>query len=217
MLWKCCTQYASKFGKLSSSHRTGKGQSQRRAVPKNVQTTAQLHSSHRLAKLCSKFSKSGFNSTWTENFQMFKLILEKAEVQLPTSHGSSEKQESSRKTSISAWLTTPMPLTVWITTNYGKLIKIWEYQTTLPASWETCMQVNMLELEWDMEQWTGSKLGKEYIKVVYCHPAYLTSMQSTSCEILGWKNHKLKSRLPGETSITSGTQMTPPLWQKTKN
>ena len=122
MLWKCCTQYASKFGKLSSSHRTGKGQSQRRAVPKNVQTTAQLHSSHRLAKLCSKFSNSGFNSTWTENFQMFKLILEKAEVQLPTSHGSSEKQESSRKTSISAWLTTPMPLTVWITTNW-KILK----------------------------------------------------------------------------------------------
>ena len=80
MLWKCCTQYASKFGKLSSGHRTGKcqfsSQSQRKAMPKNVQTTMQLHSSHMLAKKCSNFSKPGFNSMWTVNFQMFKLDLE---------------------------------------------------------------------------------------------------------------------------------------------
>ena len=63
----------------------------------------------------------------------------------------------------------------------------------------------------DMEQQTGSKLGKEYVKAVYCHPAYLTYMQSTSCEILGWMKHKLESRLPGEISITSDIQMTPPL------
>ena len=68
----------------------------------------------------------------------------------------------------------------------------------------------------DMEQWTGSKLGKEYVKAVYCHPAYLTYMQSTSCEMLGWMKHKLKSRLPGEISVTSDIQMTPPLWQKMK-
>ena len=83
MLLKCCTQYASKFGKLSSGQRIGKGQfsfqSQRKLMAKNVQTTAQLHSSHTLAKQCSKFSKPGFNSTWTVNFQMFKLDLEKAE------------------------------------------------------------------------------------------------------------------------------------------
>ena len=98
MLWKCCTQYASKSGKLSSGHRTGKGQfslqSQRKAMPKNAQTTAPLHSSHMLAKWCSKFSKPGFNSMWTVNFQMFKLVLEKAEepeIKLPTSAGSSEK------------------------------------------------------------------------------------------------------------------------------
>ena len=81
MLWKCCTQYASKFGKLSSGHRTGKGQfsfqSQRKAMPKKVQTTAQLHLSHTLAKKCSKFSKPGFNNTWTVNFQMFKLVFRK--------------------------------------------------------------------------------------------------------------------------------------------
>ena len=149
MLWKCCTPYASKFGKLSSGHRTGKGQfsfqSQRKAMPKNVQTTAQLHSSHTLVKWCLKFSKPGFNSTWTEKFQMFKLDLEKAEeleIKLPTSVGLSKRQESSRKTSTSALLTTSKPLTVWITTNHGKFLKRWEeYQTTSPASWETCMQV----------------------------------------------------------------------------
>ena len=68
----------------------------------------------------------------------------------------------------------------------------------------------------DMEQQTGSKLGKEYIKAVYCYPAYLTSMQSTSCEMLGWMKHNLESRLLGEISITSDMQMTPPLWQKVK-
>ena len=88
-------------------------QPQRKAMPKNVQTTTQLHSSHMLAKQCSKFSKPGFNSMWTVNFQMFKLDLEKAEepeIKLPTSAGSSKKQESSRKTSTSALLTMLKPL-----------------------------------------------------------------------------------------------------------
>ena len=79
------------------------------------------------------------------------------------------------------------------------------------------MQVKKQQLEPDMEQWTGSKLGKEYIKAVYCHPAYLTYMQSTSCEMLGWMKHKLESGPPGEMSVTSDRQMTPPLWQKAKN
>ena len=78
------------------------------------------------------------------------------------------------------------------------------------------MQVKRQQLEPDMEQWTGSKLGKEYVKAVYCHAAYLTYMQSTSCEMPGWMNHKLESRLPGETSITLDRHMTPPLWQKLK-
>ena len=97
---------------------------------------------------------------WTVNFQMFKLILEKAgepEIKLPTSAGSSKKQDSSSKTSISALLTMPQSLTVWITTNCGKFWKRWEYQTTWPASWETYMQVRKLQLELDMEQQTGSK------------------------------------------------------------
>ena len=88
-------------------------------------------------------------------------------------------------------------------------LKRWDYQTTWPASWEICMPIRKQQLELDMEQQTGSKLGKEYIKAVYCHPTYLTSMQSTSWEMLGWKKHKLESRLPGEISITSDRQMTP--------
>ena len=78
------------------------------------------------------------------------------------------------------------------------------------------MQVKKQQLEPDMEQQTGSKMGKEYVKAAYCHSAYLTSMQNTSCEMPGWIKHKLKSRLPGEISITSDMQMTPSLWQKVK-
>ena len=117
---------------------------------------------------------------------MFKLDLEKAEepeIKLPTSVGSLKKQEISRKTS--ALLSTLKPLTVWITTNSGKFLKRLEYQTTLPASWEICLQVKKQQLEVDMEQQTGSKLGKKYVKAVYCHPAYLTYRQSTSWETLG--------------------------------
>ena len=122
-MWKYCTQYTSKFGKLSSGHRTEKGQfsfqSQRNAMPKNIQTTTQLHLSHMLAKL----SKSRFNNMWTMNFQMFRLDLEKAEeteIKYPTSTGSSKKQECSRKTSTSALLTMPKPLTL----DHNKLWKI---------------------------------------------------------------------------------------------
>ena len=78
------------------------------------------------------------------------------------------------------------------------------------------MQVRKQQLELDMEQQTGSKEGKEWVKAVYCHPAYLTYMQSTSCEMPDWMKHKLESRLPGETAITSDRQMTLPLWQKSK-
>ena len=96
MLWKCFTQYAIKFGRLSSGHRTGKCA----FIPILKKGTSQLHSSHSLAKQCSKFSKPGFNSTWTMSFKMFKVDLEKAEepeIKLPTSVGSLKKQEGSRK------------------------------------------------------------------------------------------------------------------------
>ena len=98
---------------------------------------------------------------------------QRSNCQHPLGH---RKQKSSRETSTSALLTTPKPLPVWITANCRKFWKRWEYHTTLPASWDTCMQVKKQQLEPDMEQWTGSKWGKEYVKAVYCHPAYLTYM-----------------------------------------
>ena len=107
------------------------------------------------SKVMIKILQANFNSTWTVNFQIFKLALENVEepeIKLPTSLRSLKKRESSRKTSTSALLTSPKPLTVWITTNYGRFFKRWEYQTTLPASWEICMQVKRQKLQLDMEQ-----------------------------------------------------------------
>ena len=166
-----------------------------------------------------KILQAGLQQYVNRKIPMFKLVLEKAEepeIKLPTSVGSPKKQVSSRKTSISALLTMPKPLTAWITINCGKFWKRWEYQTTWPASWEICMQVRKQQLELDIEQQTSSRSGKEYIKAVYCHPAYLTYMQNTSWETLGWMKHKLESRLLGEISITWDMQMIPPLWQKVK-
>ena len=148
---------------------------------------------------------------------MYKLDLEKAEepeIKMPTSIRSQKKLENSRKTSAS--LTTLKTLTVWITTNCGKFLKRWKYQIILPTSWEAFMQVKKQQWELDMEQRTDSKLGKEYIKVVYCHPAYLTYMQSTSYEMPGWMNHKLESRPGGGISISSHMQMTSHLREKVK-
>ena len=159
-------------------------------------------------------------NTGTENLKMCRLDSEKAEepeIRFPTPVGSLKKQENSRKMSTSASLSTLKPLTVWITTNCGKLFKRSEYQTTLPPSWEICMQVKKKQLELDMKQQTGSKSGKEYIhQGCMLSPVCLTSIQSTSCEIPGWMNHMLESRLPGEISITSDMQVIPPLWQKAK-
>ena len=96
--------------------------------------------------------------------------------------------------------------------------KLWQIlkEMTWPAFWEICMQVRKQQLELDMEQQTGSKSGKKYIKAVYCHPAYLTYIQSTSRKMPGWMRHKLESRLAGKISTTSDIQMTSPLWQKVK-
>jgi len=136
--------------------------------------------------------------------------------QITNIHWIIEKAREFQKNIYFCFIDYAKPLTVWITTNCGKFFKRWEYQTILPASLEICMQVKKQKLELDVEEQIGSKLGKEYIKAVYCHPAYLTYMQSIACEILGWMKHKLGSRLPGEISITSDMQMTPPLWQKAK-
>ena len=143
---------------------------------------------------------------WPEKFQLFKLDLEKAEeseIKLPTSVGSLKKQESSRRTFTSALLTTSKTLAVWIKTNSEKFFKRWEYQTAVPDFWEIWMQVKEQQLEPDIEHQTGSKLRKKYVKAVYCHPAYLTYVRSTSCKMPGWRKHKLESRLSEEISITS--------------
>ena len=91
----------------------------------------------------------------------------------------------------------PFPV-LWKILSCGKFLKRWEYQTILHASWELYMQVKKQQLELDMEQQTGSKSGKEYVKAVFSHPTYLTFMQNISCEVSGWMKHKLESRLLGE-------------------
>ena len=140
-LLKCYTQYVSKFGKICTDRRTGKGQfsfqSPRRTMLSNAQTTIQLCSFHMLARLCPKSFKLGFSNAGIKTCQMYKMGFEEAEeseIKLSTLVGSQKKQENSRKTSTSVSLTTLKPLTMWITKNCGKLLKTWEYQATLPAS-----------------------------------------------------------------------------------
>ena len=224
MLWKCCTQYASKFGQLSSGHRTGKGQfsfqSERKAMLENAQTTTQLHSSHTLANYCSKFSKPGFNRTWTMNFQILKLDLEKSEepeIKLPTYAGSSKKQESSKKTSTSTLLAMPKPLTVWITTNW-KILKemgIPDHLTCLLRNVYASQEATVKTGHGTMDCF---QIGKGVCQSCILSP-WLSYMQSTSWETLGWMKYKLELRLPGEILITSDMQMTPPYgrkWKRTK-
>ena len=151
------------------------------------------------------------------NFQIFKNLekAEEAEIKLPTSAGSSKKQESSRKTSISASLTIPKSLTVWITINW-KILKemgIPDHPTcllrNLYAGEEATVRAGHGTTDW-------FQIGKGVCQGCILSPAYLTYMQSTSWETQDWKKHKLESRLPGEISITSDMQMTPSLWQKVK-
>ena len=167
MVWKCCIQYTSKFGKLrsglQSGNRTGKGQFsfqfQKRAMPENAPTTIQLCSFRLLVRLCSKSFKLGFSSTWTKNFQMFKLNLEKAEkprIKLPTFVGSKRKQENSRK-NLYFCFTDYMKAFVWLTTNW-KILKEMEILDHL--TWESCVWVRKQQLQLGMKQQTGSKLGE---------------------------------------------------------
>ena len=117
---------------------------------------------------------------WAMNFQMFKLDLEKIEepkVNLLTSVWSTKKTKELQKNIHFCFINYTKSLTVYITTICGKFLKRWEYQTTWPASWEIYMQVRKQQLELNMEQQIGSKQRKEYIKAVYCHPAYLIYMQ----------------------------------------
>ena len=185
MLLKCCTQYASTFGKLSSGHRIGKGQfscqSWRKAMPKNIQTTTQLHSSHTLAKKCSKFSKPGFNSTRTENFQMLKLDLKKGRGtrnQTANIWWIIEKARKFRKTYTHASLTTLKSLAMWITANCGTIFK----EMGIPDH-PTCLLRNLYVVQisrtgYGTTDWF--KIGKGVCKGCILS-LYLTYMQTTSC------------------------------------
>ena len=144
---------------------------------------------------------------WTMNFQMFKLDLEKAEDQRSNCQHLLDHQKSKRVLEKHLLLLYWLCQILWLcgSQQTGKFFRRWEYKTTWPAFWEIGMQVKKQQLEPDIEQWTGSKSGKEYAKAVYSHPVYLTSMQSTSWETRGWMKHKLESRLLGKISITSDT------------
>ena len=133
----------------------------------------------------------------------------------PTSIGSSKKQEF-QKNIYFCFIDYAKAFDCVDHNKLGKFWKRWEYQTFLLRNLYADPEK---QLELDMQQQTSSKLGKEYVKAVYCHPAFLTYMQSTSCKMPGWMKHKVESRLPGEISITSDMQMTPPYgrkWRRTK-
>ena len=147
MLWKCCAQYFSKFGKLSRGHRTGKGQfsfqSQRKAMPNNAQTTEQLHSSHMPAKKCSKFSKPALQQHMNHELpdvQAGFRKMKRTRGQISYIHWIIKKAKVFQK-KIYIYFIDYAKDSVWITTNCGEFLKRWEYQIILPASWETCMQV----------------------------------------------------------------------------
>ena len=159
-------------------------------MPKSVQTTiCTIALISHARKVMLKIFRAKLQQSMNWDFQMYKLDLEKAEVpevKVPTSAGSWKKAREFQKNIYFCFIDYAKAF-VWITANWGKFFKRWGYQTTLPVSWETYMQVNKQQLEMDMEQQTGSKLGKGYIEAAYCYSAYLTSMQSTSCECwAGW-------------------------------
>ena len=182
LLWKCCIQYASKFGKLSSGHRTGKSQfsfqSQRKAMPNNVQNTTQLHSTH-VSKVMLKTLQARFQQYVNWEISDVQAVFRKGRGtrdQIANILWIIEKAREFQKRYLLLIYWLCQSLWLWITINCGKFWKRWEYQTTWPVSWEICMQVRKQQLELGMEKQTGSKLGKKYIKAVYCHPVYLTYM-----------------------------------------
>ena len=165
-----------------------------------------------------KFSKPGFNSMWTVNFQMIKLVLEKAEepeIKLQISTGSLKQQESSRKTSTSALLTMPKPLTLWITTNW-KILK----EMGIPDHL-TCLLRNLYTGQ-EATVRTGHgktdcfQIGKRVRQGCILSSCLFNLQAEYIMWMLSWMTHKLESRLLGEISITSNMQMTPHLWQKAK-
>ena len=188
---RCCVQYTSKFGQLNSAHRTRKVQSSfqslRRAVSKKVQTTTQLCSFHKLVKLCSKFFKLGFKKHEMRPSRCTSWVLTRKETrdQIANICWIKEKAREFQKNIYFCFINYAKAFDCIDHKKLWKFLQEMEYQMTLPVSWEICMQIKKQQLELDMEQLTGSKLGKEYIEALYCHPAYLTYMQSTSREMPG--------------------------------
>ena len=134
---------------------------------------------------------------WTEKFQMYSLDLEKAEEardQIADICWIMKKTREFQETIYFCFINYAKAFDCVYHNKLWEILKRWEYQTILAVSWKTCMQVKKQQLEQDMEQWIGSKLRKEYVKAIYCQTAYLTYMQSTSCEMLGQMTHKLESR-----------------------
>ena len=147
-----------------------------------------------------------------------QLVLEKAEepeIKLPTFVGSSKKQEF-QKNICFCFIDYAKVFDCMDHNKLWKILKEIGIPDHLTCLLRKCMQAKKQQLELDTEHQTGSKSGKEYVKAVYCYRTYLTYMQSTSREMLGWMKHKLESRLLGEISIASDMQMTPTLWQKVK-
>ena len=174
-------------------------------MPKTVQTAIQFCSFHMLAKFCSKSFKPDFNSKWTENFQMYKLGFKEAEepeIKLPICDGSWRKQGNSRKKI--SFIDYAKAFGCVDHNKLWKFLKRWEFQTILPTSWETCMQVRTGHGTTD---WF--KIGKGLCQSCTLSLSLFNSMQSTSCEIPGWMNHKMESRLPRERTIVSDMQMIP--------
>ena len=186
-------------------------------MPKNVQTTTQLHSSHILAKWCSKFSKPGFSNTWTMNFQMFKLDLEKVENQRSNCQHLLDHRKSKSIPEKHLLLLHWLHQSLWLC---GSQQTVENSSGDGNTNHLICLLRNLYAgqkatVELDMDQQTGSKLGKEYIKAAYCRPAYLTYMQSTSCEMLGWMKQagiKISRRNTNNLRYADDT----PWWQKVK-
>ena len=164
MLWKCCTQYASKCGKHSSGHRTGKGQflfqSQRKAMLKNVQTPTQLHSLSHTSKVMLKILQARLQQYVNREPPDVQAGFRKGRGtrdQIANILWIIEKAREFQKNVYFCFIDYAKTLTVWITINCGKFWRRWEYRSTWSASWETYMQVRKQQLELDMEQQTGSK------------------------------------------------------------
>ena len=215
MLLKYCTQYASKFGKLSNGHRTGKGSA---FIPIPKKGNAKQCSNYCTTELISHASKAmlkilqvRLQQCMNQELQMYKMNLEKAEkpeIKLLTSDESQRKQENSRKTSTSASLTMQKPLTVWITTNCRKFLKRWECQTTLPVSWVSYIWTKKQQLEPYIEQLF--QIGKTVRQDCILSPCLFNFYADYIKQKARLMNHKLELRLLveiSEISITSDIQM----------